>query len=464
MKFAGVWKLPLRPATSEPTQPEQSCTSSEHSEQDGSEQDPPEIKNAAMLPTLPCYILISLQALLVQTSAADSSKKSPAVSHPSRPHAPLGDPSWVLGLRLYQGLRMDSRSVNTLLSPLLIASSLSALGEGSAGTTASQLQDLFKAPKAEADTGLFLSGALKHLSEANGSSFHVHTSTALFSKQVSQLNQEFIKGSQTRFKVHHQPLQKSDSKTDLKQLQSWAKTGLGGLEGAPLVAEIQAKTGALFLASALRFRGLWERAFSKESTDLRTFLGQKYTKVMMMHRAGLYQHYEDIENMVQVLEVPLWGGKASAVLLLPFHVESLSRLEKLLTTELLSKWMEKTNMSSVIISLPIANISSTLSLQTQLSALGLTDAWDHKLADFSGVSEESKEKLYLGGVLHWTSLELTTEAGGGDEELKEEHTEKPKLFYADHPFIFFVRDNTSGALLLMGALDHAEGEALHDEL
>lgn len=32
--------------------------------------------------------------------------------------------------------------------------------------------------------------------------------------------------------------------------------------------------------------GLWEREFSEESTDQRTFLGKKYTKVMMMHRAG----------------------------------------------------------------------------------------------------------------------------------------------------------------------------------
>lgn len=32
--------------------------------------------------------------------------------------------------------------------------------------------------------------------------------------------------------------------------------------------------------------GLWERDFSEESTDRRTFLGKKYTKVVMMHRAG----------------------------------------------------------------------------------------------------------------------------------------------------------------------------------
>lgn len=99
-----------------------------------------------------------------------------------------------------------------------------------------------------------------------------------------------------------------------------------------------------------------------------------------------------------------------------------------------------------------------------MSALGLTDAWDQKVADFSGVSAKSKGKLYLGAVLQWASLELAAQAGGGDTDLEEENIEKPKLFYADHPFIIFVRDNATGALLLMGALDHAEGEALHDEL
>lgn len=101
-------------------------------------------------------------------------------------------------------------------------------------------------------------------------------------------------------------------------------------------------------------------------------------------------------------------------------------------------------------------------IQKPLSALGLTDAWDQKVADFSGVSEKSKGKLHLGGVLHWASMELAPQAGKGDVE--EEKIDRPKLFYADHPFIIFVRDNATGALLLMGALDHAEGEPLHDEL
>ena len=84
---------------------------------------------------------------------------------------------------------------------------------------------------------------------------------------------------------------------------------------------------------------------------------------LLSHPTGLYRFHEDTDSMVQILEAPLWGGKASLVLLLPFHVENLARLNKLLTLELLSEWLEKTSLTSVAISMPKANITNTLSLQ-----------------------------------------------------------------------------------------------------
>lgn len=77
--------------------------------------------------------------------------------------------------------------------------------------------------------------------------------------------------------------------------------------------------------------------------------------------------------MVQVVEAPLWGHKASMVLLMPFHVEGLQRLDKLLSVELLSKWLDKTNQTSLSISLPKANITSTLSLQVSTSDTYILD-------------------------------------------------------------------------------------------
>lgn len=78
---------------------------------------------------------------------------------------------------------------------------------------------------------------------------------------------------------------------------------------------------------------------------------------------GVYRHYEDIENMVQVLELGLWEGKASMVLILPFHVENLARLDRLLTLDRVEKWLGKLNSTSMALSLPRTKISSTVNLQ-----------------------------------------------------------------------------------------------------
>lgn len=407
--------------------------------------------------------LTTILTLLVQGVSCGSPKEAPT-SPPL-----VGDSSWALGLRLYQALRADSQDVNTLVSPLLLASSLRALGGGAGGSTAKQLHDLLQIPTPSKKPGQdeALAGALKSVSEANGTSFRLHSSSAVFTKQGLQLNDGFLKESKKKFGLKHQSLGKGDSKGDLRQLLAWAKEWMGGVEVASLGGEIQTKAGALVLANALHFKGLWARKFNEETSDLRIFLGAKYTKIPMMHRAGVYRHYEDVENMVQVLELGLWGGQASVVLLLPFHVESLARLDQLLSLDLLAKWLDRssTTTSSVAISLPRGNVSCHLRLQKQLSALGLTDAWDQKTADFSGASGKSQGKLHLGGVLHWASLELSPEAGQGAAELEEEEVlENPKVFYADHSFIVLVRDTSSGALLLLGAVEQLEGEALHDEL
>ncbi|KTF92862.1 hypothetical protein cypCar_00031869 [Cyprinus carpio] len=109
--------------------------------------------------------------------------------------------------------------------------------------------------------------------------------------------------------------------------------------------------------------GIWDQDFYHENQDLRSFLGTKYTKVPMMHRSGVYHHYEDMENMVQVLELGLWEGKASMVLLLPFHVESLARLHCLLTQDRVEKWLGKLSSTSMALYLQRTKISSTISLQ-----------------------------------------------------------------------------------------------------
>ncbi|XP_072573314.1 LOW QUALITY PROTEIN: serine (or cysteine) peptidase inhibitor, clade H, member 2 [Paramormyrops kingsleyae] len=373
-------------------------------------------------------------------------------------------PSWSLGLRLYRTLRTGGTH-NPLFSPVLLASSLAALGRGAGTHTAAQI---FEVPGTGTPPPLSQEEALSSLYGANGTSFRLHSASAVFTGLPAILDASFLKEAQTRSRLGHADLRWTGGRPDPEALHAWARAVAGGSEVAQLSGELQAKEAALILTDALRFKGLWDWHFECDEEDLRSFLGSTYTKVPMMHRAGVFRHYEDMTNMVQVLELGFRGGRASLVLLLPFHVEKVlpSRLEKVLTQDQVAEWLERLSKQSMAISLPRVNLTSVLSLQKHLTALGLTEAWDERKADFSGAAGQAlgQGRPHLGAVLHWASLELSPEAGSGDGEVQDEDVTKPKLFYADHPFVVMVKDNTTGALLLMGALDHVGGTAVHDEL
>ncbi|XP_050971948.1 serine (or cysteine) peptidase inhibitor, clade H, member 2 isoform X1 [Labeo rohita] len=415
-----------------------------------------------MVPISPVPLLFLL-VLALQSIWSSASQELKVQSSPQPEISRLHHPTWSLGLQLYRSLRIDGSQTNTFISPLLLANSLLALEGGAKGSTAGQFHDLLRITKNDKAVGEALTKALKSVREANGTSYALRSSSALFSKQAPKLEKSFLEKLQTHFGLQHVALEDAQ-KHDMEKLQSWAKSGMDGEETVDLELALETKPGAMILANALNFKGFWDRGFYHENQDLRSFLGTKYTKVPMMHRSGVYRHYEDIENMVQVLELGLWEGKASMVLILPFHVENLARLDRLLTLDRVEKWLGKLNSTSMALSLPRTKISSTVNLQKQLAALGLVDAWNETSADFSAVSSLGRGKLHLGAVLHWTSLELAPESGSKDGMHEDEDVEKPKIFYADHSFIILVRDNSTGALLMVGALDHTDGPAIHDEL
>lgn len=112
----------------------------------------------------------------------------------------------------------------------------------------------------------------------------------------------------------------------------------------------------------------WEKKSQQFLISRKSLLLLVLLPFFLLHSsAGLYRFHEDVEKMVQVIEAPLWGNKASMALLMPFHVEGLQRLDKLLSVEQLFKWLDKANKTSMSVSLPVANITSILSLQVSTS-------------------------------------------------------------------------------------------------
>ena len=92
--------------------------------------------------------------------------------------------------------------------------------------------------------------------------------------------------------------------------------------------------------------------------------------------------------------------------------------------------------------------------------MGMPNAFDDKNnpnytgdADFSGMT--GRTNLFISHVLHKAFVEVNeegTEAAAATAVVMSLRgiPEPPPVFRADHPFIFMIRDNTSGGILFMG--------------
>ena len=101
-----------------------------------------------------------------------------------------------------------------------------------------------------------------------------------------------------------------------------------------------------------------------------------------------------------------------------------------------------------------------LELKDILKSMGMRDAFSLPPADFSGMT--GIKDLFISNVLHKAFVavdEKGTEAAAATAVISAGGgiSHEP-VFRADHPFVFFIKDNRSGSILFMGRLTNP-GEA-----
>jgi len=83
--------------------------------------------------------------------------------------------------------------------------------------------------------------------------------------------------------------------------------------------------------------------------------------------------------------------------------------------------------------------------------LGMPDAFNLEKADFSGMNGTGG--LWISDVFHKAFIEVNeegTEAAASTGVVMAHAFHIEPIFRADHPFIFFIKDNRSGSILFMG--------------
>jgi serpin B len=208
----------------------------------------------------------------------------------------------------------------------------------------------------------------------------------------------------------------------------------------------------LVLTNAIYFNAAWQYPFEKAATKDGAFHlldGGEVTAPMMQQTKSLrYARGTDY----QAVELPYDGSELSMLLLLPVSGR-FAAFEESLDAGQLKAISGNLSSERVALTMPSYEFTSTFSLKKTLTALGMPDAFTGS-ADFSGMS--GSRDLSIAEVFHKAFVavdEAGTEAaaatavvmramGVPDSELIE--------VTVDRPFIFLIRDNSTGTILFIG--------------
>ena len=264
----------------------------------------------------------------------------------------------------------------------------------------------------------------------------------------------------------------------------------------PKLSPDEARLLRLILTNAIYFKGEWSEPFKEANTrDLPfTLAGGKTVKTPIMsardlavgryaafnadgsafntprsiqrgQKTGLYPGKDGFA----LLELPYKGDEISMVLLAPNSTDAdgLAAIEKTLTPAALAGWIGKGVTRKTHVFLPKFKLETKYALNNTLKAMGMVRAFtDPRMAngaDFTGMcaSTDPRLKLYITKVIHKAFVEVNekgTEAAAATAVMMAVATSARMTvpfvptFKADRPFLFIIRDKTSGSILFMGRM------------
>jgi len=216
------------------------------------------------------------------------------------------------------------------------------------------------------------------------------------------------------------------------------------------------------LANAVWFKGAWAEQFEASATRDEPFFtadGEVLVPLMTQKESFRYREYPQLRTTdmprLMVLSMPYAGGDLSMVVLLPQERDGLPALESELSEETLKEWTDGLRKREIIVHFPRFKVESSFELNDTMKALGMTDAFAAGRADFSRMTD--RNDLCISDAVHKAFVEVNEEgteaaAATGIGIVATSIQPMPVTFRADHPFIYLIRHEATGAILFMGRM------------
>ena len=334
---------------------------------------------------------------------------------------------------------------NHFFSPASMHAAFSVLYEGVKGETAEQIRGVFGMAEDDAARHQAASDTMSSLNrEDPHATLEMANSLWLAERLVPHARYvEIVRGTYT---ADIETVDFADSIVAADRINGWAAEKTH--DKIPKVLEPEDLKNALaVILNAIYFKGTWVTQFDPDNTQPRDFdTGNGTVMAEMMHADATFGYAE--YDGAQILRMPYVGDRLSMLAVLPPGRDGMAALEESLTAEMLEGWQQSAHDTYITVSIPKFETKTHYDLIPELMDLGITLIFGG--GDLGGISDTYMVVAKATQDAYVNVNEEGTEAAAVTALVLDETA--PPTFIADRPFLFFIQDDESGAILFMGKI------------
>ena len=363
---------------------------------------------------------------------------------------------------LYEALRDDD---NLFYSPYSISLALAMTYAGARGDTETQMADTlhFDLPQHSLhstfnalDLELASRGRDDQGDDAGG--FTLNIANAVWAQHDYQFQQTFIDLLAESYGAGVRPADFYEAPEESRvTINDWIAEQTEDKIEDMIPPGLIKKLTTMVLTNAIYFKAAWALPFEEQDTSEGPFYlldGSEILVPMMRHTESF--SYARMDGY-QVVDLPYVGHEISMTILLPDEGR-FGEFEDSLDAALVERTLGDVQREEVSLVMPKFEFESQFTLARTLGEIGMSNAFDKRAADFSGMDGNSCFAgdipcLFISDVIHQAFVsvdEQGTEAAAATAVLVEQVVSEPPELAIDRPFIFLVRDSATGAILFMG--------------
>ena len=344
---------------------------------------------------------------------------------------------------LFRKARGDKSKI---ISPLSITFALGMLNNTADGQTLKEINETLGFGEAGADgINAFCQKMLRESNDLDAKTKALIANTIFVNEGLGyHLQEGFIDKANTYYNAEPQSRDFADGET-MDVINQWANDHTMGMIPKVLDEDSFDPNVVSYLLNALYFKGMWSDPFDKDLTQNESFGGGE--EVPMMHKMGTDFQYTE-NDLYQAIRLPYGNGAYRMDIFLPREDKTVGEVLETLNG---SNWQFKGSWEEVDLKLPRFETETFQPLVDTMKDLGMPSAFT-LAAEFPWFCNTP---VYISNMFQVAKIKLDeegTEAAAvtvlqvGESDMPEE----PKRFHANHPFLYIISEQSTGAIFFIG--------------